>query len=541
MNVRVIVQARTDSTRLPGKSLLPLCGMPSAVLAVKRASNRGHDVVLATTDRPLDDQLARVAGDSGVKVVRGNAVDVRRRFLDATSDLRDDDVIVRLTADNMIPDGDLVQHATEALRRTGALLVRSMADHRLPYGLAVEAMQAGSLRESVSWRDDAYAREHVTPALVERAGELPRFIDLGSDLGHLRCTLDTFADYLLLQELLEPSAEAVDVSWKELIQRLVSRPDTPPPRTPGPGMIVGTAQLTLPYGSVHKTEPPGKEEARLIVLRAARSRCRIDTAPGYGTAEVVIGEALRGGEAEDVRLTTKLDASVAEAAKDGAAETIRAEVSVLRSRLSLRGMVPDVLAHRPAQRTAFGGAVWDRLRQLQANGSIRGLGVSVYTPDEALLALKDPSVQILQIPFNVLDQRWVHKGVVAAVAERGDVEVHVRSVFLQGLLVRPLDAWPRLSGLEPSVLRNRVETAVKELGRTSAADLCIAYVRGHGLKHAWIDGIIIGVESIEQLRHNESHFGQAALAPDEVVYVEGMIGKVPDQLLDPSTWPTESG
>ena len=540
MRVRAILQARTDSSRLPAKALLPLCGIPSAVLAAKRAGNRGHEVVLATTERVVDDQLAAVASGARVAVFRGATDDVRRRFLEATNDLGDDDVIVRLTADNIIPDGDLVAAAVEALIGSGALLVRSMADHRLPYGLAVEAFRAGSLRASVGWRDDPYAREHVTPGLIDRAGRLPRFLDLGADLGHHRCTMDTFEDYLQLVNLFVATDAPVQVGWRALINRLVGCRASPPARSPGPGLIVGTAQLVTPYGSVTKTTPPSLAEAREIVLRAARCRYGIDTAPGYGQAEAVIGRTLAGGDGAEMRVSTKLDVSAALETEFRAVVALRAEASVLRSRLALGEVIPDLLLHRAVQRTALGGVVWQALQRLKAEGLVGKLGVSVYSPEEALDALDDPNVQIVQLPFNLLDRRWWHAGVVAAAQKRDDLVVHARSVFLQGILVRPAEAWPRLPGLDAPVLRQRLLEALRELGRRSVEDLCVAYVRGHALRHRWISGVIVGVESMQQLRENEELFSQPPLTEGEIDLVEEKVGDVTGQILDPSTWPSTS-
>ena len=60
-------------------------------------------------------------------------------------------------------------------------------------------------------------------------------------------------------------------------------------------------------------------------------------------------------------------------------------------------------------------------------------GVSVYTPDEALGAMKNPLVEILQIPFNILDRRWIDKGIIEK-AQENNIQLFFRSIFLQGLI-----------------------------------------------------------------------------------------------------------
>lgn len=538
MQIRVIIQARTDSDRLPAKALLPVGGLPSAVLAAKRAGNIGHEVLLATTKRDIDSTLVDAASAADVAVFRGATDDVRQRFLEASYDLDDEDVIVRLTADNVVPDGKLVACAVEALTQSRALLVRSMSNDRLPYGLAVEAMRAGALRASVSWRDDPHAREHVTPGLIDRAGRLPRFLDLGADHGHLRCTIDTFKDYECVANLFKSGEDPVSVGWHTLIDRLTRDPASAPSRTPGPGLIVGTAQLEMPYGSVRQTTPPSTKEAREIVLRAARCGHGIDTAPAYGRAEELIGHALRGGDGKNISLSTKIDVGIGSRNAPPALEELRTEACVLRSRLALRSVMPDLLVHRPAQRTVLNGAVWNGMQNLQEQGMVGRLGVSVYTPQEALAALEDPAVQVLQLPFNLLDKRWSRYGVVAAVKDRKDLTIHARSVFLQGILVQPTAGWPRMPGIDGIAIQRQLADVAHQIGRHSIADLCIAYVRGHALHHGWMSGVIVGIESMKQLRDTEVLFGQRALDEDELGIVDELLPEVPEPLLDPSAWPS---
>ena len=88
--------------------MLTAAGRPMVVLAAQRAGTTGAEVVVATSDRPEDDVIARAVGDAGIRVVRGPLDDPLRRFAIATADLADDDVVVRLTADNVVPDGELV-------------------------------------------------------------------------------------------------------------------------------------------------------------------------------------------------------------------------------------------------------------------------------------------------------------------------------------------------------------------------------------------------------------------------------------------------
>ena len=97
----IVIQARTGSTRLPGKALLPIKDIPTAVLVAQRAANQGHPVVVATSVEQSDDALCKVLTEAGIPVARGPLDDVLGRFLMVARDLGDDDWIVRLTGDNL--------------------------------------------------------------------------------------------------------------------------------------------------------------------------------------------------------------------------------------------------------------------------------------------------------------------------------------------------------------------------------------------------------------------------------------------------------
>ena len=109
MKPLIVIQARCSSSRLPGKVLLPVAGYPIAVLVAKRAATKGFPVVVATSTDSSDDILASTLRDYGLQVVRGPLEDVLGRCLMAIQNVSDDTAIVRLTADNLFPDGAFVE------------------------------------------------------------------------------------------------------------------------------------------------------------------------------------------------------------------------------------------------------------------------------------------------------------------------------------------------------------------------------------------------------------------------------------------------
>jgi aryl-alcohol dehydrogenase-like predicted oxidoreductase len=121
---------------------------------------------------------------------------------------------------------------------------------------------------------------------------------------------------------------------------------------------------------------------------------------------------------------------------------------------------------------SYGGAIWRRLREHLAEGTIHALGVSAQTPVEALTALGEAAVTHIQLPFNILDWRWRKAGVIAALKARPSVTEHVRSVFLQGVLTAgdPKN-WPRISGVDAPATIARLTQTAEVYRRDSVADL----------------------------------------------------------------------
>ena len=355
----------------------------------------------------------------------------------------------------------------------------------------------------------------------------------------IRCTMDTFDDYVRVTRVFASVKDPYTVRWEDLLERFSRLPDAPPGMSAGAGMVLGTAQLAAPYGSATVVQPPRREDGVELVRSAVDiGAVAIDTARTYTGSEEVIGQALEGGWSERIPVITKLSPLVAlDAAASPAEAAAAAEISVLRSLQRLgRKVVPRLLLHRADHRTAWNGAIWARLAEIRDEGLIGELGVSVQNPEELSQAVGDPNVKTVQMPFNVLDWRWEQSGAVEALGTRSDLAVHVRSVYLQGLLLRNADQWPEIQDCEPNEVLDRLAALARELGRASVADLCVAWVRSH----AWISGVVVGMERLGQLSDNANLFSRAALSTAEAAHVRSFFGAVPDRLLNPARWPQRS-
>ncbi|MDK2776146.1 MAG: aldo/keto reductase [Pseudomonadota bacterium] len=538
MTATLLLQARTNSSRLPGKVLLPVAGVPLVVLAALRAGNTGHRVVVVTSGEKSDDALCDVLKQWKVDYFRGDLNNTLKRFVDAIDGLPDERLVVRLTGDNILPDGSLIDELlNDFTQRDLAYLSCGGAASGLPYGVSAEVTRAGYLRDAYQEANTAFEREHVTPRVIARFGRtvFERYRLLSMSL--YRCTVDTLDDYLRVCRLFKNVGKPENVSLDWLLERLKQiSPEVITSNSACP-MVLGTAQLGLAYGITNTSGRPNQSQVNVLVQAAIANGVQyLDTARAYGDSEQVLGEALSGGWDSRVSVITKLS-PLDDCSGDVSSSVIRAciEQSIYKSCHSLRVQSLDVLMlHRAEHLTAWQGAAWSDLIELKEQGVIKRLGVSVQSPEEALFALDFNDVEFIQLPFNILDYRW-HRVIekVSQVKNTRPLVIHARSALLQGLLT---------SGKEDLWRRARCSNAVEVIGWLQAkadeytggdiVELSLRYV----CSQKWIDGVVVGVETIEQLNNNLVKLNSACWSDEQVELITADRPLVPVETLNPAKW-----
>ena len=203
---------------------------------------------------------------------------------------------------------------------------------------------------------------------------------------------------------------------------------------------IGTAQFGLNYGVSNRDGmTPQAEVERILALAAAAGIDYLDTAPAYGRSESCLGAALRGGG--PFQIVTKTPACDGDTIQPSHADALR--LTFLRSLENLRvDRVYGLLVHHAGDvMKPGGGLLLEVMRELAQQGLVQKLGISVYDGAEIDAVLEIFVPQIVQCPLNIFDQRLLASGHLAKLQGLG-AEVHLRSVFLQGLLLMEPDAMP---------------------------------------------------------------------------------------------------
>ena len=218
VNVVAIIQARMGSTRLPGKVLKPIGGVPMIDLLLARLSQAVEldrivvAMPLGAIDQPLADHVAAL----GYAVSRGSLDDVLDRYLQAGRTARAD-VIVRITADCPLIDPTLVDAAVRRFRDARVDYLSNVAPPTYPDGLDVEVFTHAALERAAAQTRKPGDREHVTPYLRDSAQFTRANLSNEEDLSALRWTVDEPADYEVISRVFAHFAPDILFGWRQVL------------------------------------------------------------------------------------------------------------------------------------------------------------------------------------------------------------------------------------------------------------------------------------------------------------------------------------
>lgn len=205
MKVGVIIQARMGSSRLPEKVLMEIEGKPIFCHIVERLKNAKNvdEIILATTELVEDNILCELANDNGIKYYRGSSDDVLSRFY-FSSRYNSLNVIVRITCDCPLVDAKLLDEMIEFYKKNTYEMVSNAPNDAIyrtyPRGLDIEMFSLKQLELAYVGAEQRYQREHVTPFIYENCETKYYYKDTENN-AHLRWTIDTMDDYILIKEI----------------------------------------------------------------------------------------------------------------------------------------------------------------------------------------------------------------------------------------------------------------------------------------------------------------------------------------------------
>ncbi|MFT6069475.1 MAG: aryl-alcohol dehydrogenase-like predicted oxidoreductase [Bacteriovoracaceae bacterium] len=277
-------------------------------------------------------------------------------------------------------------------------------------------------------------------------------------------------------------------------------------------LILGTVQFGLDYGINNSSGIMSESEVTKVLEYCKASGIKsLDTAPGYGEAQKRISNF-----SNDFKILSKFSYN-----ETSPSENLKQTLEDLRA-----SCLECYSFHSPKDFLENG--IHKDLITAKEEGLIKKLGISVYSQEEALSVLNDKHIDTIQIPFNLLDNYNRHGDLFKKIKEN-DKEIHIRSVFLQGLFFMAQDKEP----LKIKPLIKEINH-LRELARNSGLsmhELCLRYV----FSIDEIDGVLIGVDSLAQLQSNLEVLNCTSLERSIIEEINDISVSCP-ALLNPQNW-----
>lgn len=293
-------------------------------------------------------------------------------------------------------------------------------------------------------------------------------------------------------------------------------------------LCLGTVQFGMDYG-VQGGHKPGQEQVfEMLNYAVNHGITMFDSAAAYGEAEDIVGFYIRNNpeKAKGMRCISKLAAGAFEEASKREWTGIALEHAD-KSRKALGVECLEAYLLHNATLVHDSDAV-SALREVRRCGIARKIGISVYSPDEALRALEYDDIDVIQIPYNVFDRRLDRCGFFRE-TEKRKTEVYARSTLLQGLLTMEPDNLPP----DMEFARSCLKTFRQICERYSVSPLhaSVNYVG----QHEQIDFIVFGVDNIKQLKEYIASLEQG-ITSEMAAELNSAFCEAEERLVNPVLW-----
>ena len=284
-------------------------------------------------------------------------------------------------------------------------------------------------------------------------------------------------------------------------------------------IILGTVQFGLDYGVNNQKGIPSSNEIKKILDFAFNRKINIlDTAEAYGNSQERIGEYIKKSN-NKFKIITKYS-KLRNDLPSNIIDRVKKNLEILNI-----DNLYCYMFHNFNDYISFFNLFQEDLLHLKRNGLIDKIGVSLHSNEEIFEVLKNDNINLIQLPFNLLDNSSQRKEVLIKVKSKG-IEVHTRSVFLQGLFFQDLN---QIKGklLEIKEDLNLIKGII---GKEDMNDLALNYA----YSKEYIDCVLLGVDNVDQLKSNidciEGSTTKSIISEIDNIVVKNNL------LLNPSNW-----
>jgi hypothetical protein len=246
-------------------------------------------------------------------------------------------------------------------------------------------------------------------------------------------------------------------------------------------LALGTVQFGLDYGIANQAGQVELSAMQQILSQAWHNNINVlDTAQAYGNAETRIGDYCQHHPDQAFKIVTKLSGASAN------------NISLSLQRLQQHKIYALLLHNIDDLQKSGHSHLWQSLCDLKMQGTICKLGASIYHPQDIDFLLENFDIDVIQLPLNIFDQRVLASGQLQRLQQR-NIEIHIRSVFLQGLLLMPFELAAQKH--PPATKALQQFHAYCDDHQLTPLSACLQFIH----QQSAISQVIIGAQTLAQL------------------------------------------
>ena len=284
-------------------------------------------------------------------------------------------------------------------------------------------------------------------------------------------------------------------------------------------LALGTVQFGMDYGINSGIKVEQNEVLKIVNLARKSGITLIDTAQLYGSSEKVLGNV----NTVDFDIVTKSRAFEQDIINENEANLVINDLDHSLKLLKQKSLYAFLVHHGEDLLKPGGEMIFNKLQILKEKGLVKKIGFSAYIDNQLIKIIERFDIDIIQLPMNILDNRLINNGLLNKLYSRG-IEIHTRSVFLQGLLLMDMDKRPKYFDRWSNLWKFWYEWLTDN--KLSPLEASIRYM----ISKPEISRVLVGVDNKEQLKNiiNASD-GNVPTIPEELKTDD------PD-LLNPGNW-----
>ena len=486
--VLAILPARGGSKRIPGKNIKEFCGKPMIAWPIQTLQSCGliSDIIVST-DSP---EIQEVVASLNVKApflrppelsddTTGTSAVIKHAVEWYIENISTPDLVLTVYPTAVFITAQDLENAIDVLQESQSESLIACGAYDYPIQRALFLNESKKIEmfypEHIDTRtQDCEQAYHdagqlylsTVTSVLEGYGEFSKQSTMFILPRHKVIDIDTGADYEFAERLFLLEQE------KKKMNRLA----------------IGTVQFGLDYGVANQHgQVDLKEASKILELGNSAGIDTLDTSISYGVSEQSLGQVGVG----KFKVVTKLP-PIPTSVKD-INEWAYDQMQSSLARMNLKTAY-GLLVHDTSQLFgANGSKLANAMLELKKQGLVHKIGISAYSPDEVASVFQKFPIDIIQIPFNIFDRRMLTTGWLQRLNAAG-IEIHARSIFLQGLLLQN-------SKSEDPIIRKNIDLFKKwdvfnKNNRNQKISNCINYVK-NTIK---INKVLVGIDSLKQLK-----------------------------------------